>query len=117
MHLDDIRVDVMYYLWFLEIDRLSKRVSFVVDSSSLMEQILNIPQQWEARMEPNIDSPIPLPDPYEEDEGDRRGIYFEHSMLMKPNDNSLIPVPDPSEVGLPNADAPIPVSDTSEAGC
>ncbi|MCD7451254.1 hypothetical protein HAX54_010361, partial [Datura stramonium] len=50
------------------------------------------------------------------DEGEGRGIYFEHTMLMEPNGGSRIPVPDPSVADLPNADAPIPMPDPFEAG-
>ncbi|XP_006343233.2 uncharacterized protein [Solanum tuberosum] len=73
-------------LRFLDVDRPSQGAAFVTDSSRLMEQIPNMPQQWEAK-----------------DEGEGQGIYFDQTMQMEPNGdtpkNFVLPVPDPCEAG------------------
>ncbi|WMV17900.1 hypothetical protein MTR67_011285 [Solanum verrucosum] len=73
-------------LRFLDVDRPSQGAAFVTDSSLLMEQIPNMPQQWEAK-----------------DEGEGQGIYFDQTMQMEPNGdtpkNFVLPVPDPCEAG------------------
>ncbi|KAH0687908.1 hypothetical protein KY289_018738 [Solanum tuberosum] len=78
--------EVIPKLRFLDVDRPSQGAAFVTDSSHLMEQIPNMPQQWEAK-----------------DEGEGQGIYFDQTMQMEPNGdtpkNFVLPVPDPCEAG------------------
>ncbi|XP_055825660.1 transcription activator MSS11-like [Solanum dulcamara] len=66
-HLRTPEDEVTSKLRFVEMDRLGQRAPFVTDSSCLMEEIPNMPQQWEAKnegegrgtmqMEPNADTP------------------------------------------------------------